>query len=132
MTMPANHQKVENSGDARHARQEGSTNARQEGGTSSRSLSESQDAAREQEPQSNALPKRMGWFKQSLQQSSFKFSVKHMPIAGSHHSLTSAGSDRRLAVLDCKEPNPRPSHASPCPSHASARPYLAKVLKRTL
>ena len=120
MPMPANHHKVDNSRDAR-----------QEGGNP-QSLSENQDAAREQEPQSNALPKTMGWFKQSLQQSSFKFSVKHMPIAGSHHSLTSAGSDRRLAVLDCKEPNPRPSHASPCPSHASARPSQAKVLKRTL
>ena len=132
MTMPANHQKVENSGDARHARQEGSTNARQEGGTSSRSLSESQDAAREQEPQSNALPKRMGWFKQSLQQSSFKFSVKHMPSTGSRHSLTSAGSDIRLAELDLKEPSPLAPHASPRPSHASARPSQAKVLKRTL
>jgi hypothetical protein len=112
MPMPVNHHKVENSRDAR-----------QEGGTNSTRLAEGQDAALEQEPQSNVLPQKMGWFKQSLQQSSFKFSVKHMPIAGS---------DRRLAVLDCKEPTPRPSHASPCPSHASARPYLAKVLKRTL
>ena len=128
MTMPANHQKVENSGDARHARQEGSTNARQEGGTSS----QSQYAAREQEPQSNVLPQKMGWFKQSLQQSSFKFSLKHMPSTGSRHSLTSAGSDIRLAELDLKEPSPLAPHASPCPSHASARPYLAKVLKRTL
>jgi hypothetical protein len=121
MPMPANHHKVENSRDAR-----------QEGGTNSPRLSEGQDAELEQEPQSNVLPQKMGWFKQSLQQSSFKFSVKHMRVAGSHHSLTSAGSDRRLAVLDYKEPTPRPSHASPCPSHASARPYLAKVFKRTL
>ena len=118
MLMPANHHKFENSRDAGQE------------GTNSPRLSEGQDAALEQEPQSNVLPQKMGWFKQSLQQSSFKFSVKH--IAGSHHSLTSAGSDRRLAVPDYKEPTPRPSHASPCPSHASARPYLAKVLKRTL
>jgi hypothetical protein len=131
MTIPANHHKVENSGDARYARQEG--------GTNSQSPSESQDAAREQEPQSNALPKRMGWFNQSLQQSSFKFSLKHMPSTGSRHSLTSAGSDIRLAELDFNEPSPlapraspRLPHASPRPSHASARPSQAKVLKRTL
>ena len=121
MPMPVNHHKVENSRDAR-----------QEGGTNSPRLAEGQDAALEQEPQSNVLPQKMGWFKQSLQQSSFKFSVKHMPIAGSHHSLTSAGSDRRLAELDRKDLSSLASHASPRPSHASARPSQAKVLKRTL
>ena len=120
MPMPANHHKVDNSRDAR-----------QEGGNP-QSLSENQDAAREQEPQSNALPKTMGWFKQSLQQSSFKFSLKRMPGTGSHDSVTSAGSDRRLAELDRKNLSSLASHASPRPSHASARPSQAKVLKRTL
>ena len=121
MTMPANHHKVEKSRDAR-----------QEGGTNSQILSESQDAAREQEPQSNALPKRMEWFKKSVQQSSFKFSLKHMSSTGSRHSLTSAGSDSRLAELDHKEPSLLAPHASPRPSHASARPSQANVFKRTL
>jgi hypothetical protein len=45
-----------------------------------------------QQGEGDVLPQRMGWFKTSLQQSSFKFSLKHIPLQRANSGDKSAAS----------------------------------------